>query len=99
MVDAETEFGRELEVGEHTYRALSILVQVEGTLGALRAFVGNSEGGALQATRLEEVRITRAKPLTGANPGSSPREPASAEPERSLTATLNFSTYGRQDSD
>ena len=93
--DVKTVPGREQQVGEHTFAALSVHVQIEGTLSALRAFVSKMESGALQATRLDELGITgiAQPPAPGAEPLLD--ESGTTEDPTSLVASLDYSVFAR----
>ena len=95
LVDVKTQPGREQQVGEHTYHALSVHVQVEGSLGALRAFVSRLENGALQATKVDELSIAGIEAPSVARLVSSPDGPNATEVQYSLTSSLDFSVYTR----
>lgn len=93
--DVKTVPGREQQVGENTFAALSIHVQIEGTLIALRAFVSKMENGALQASRLDELSITGIgqPPAPGAELLLD--EPGTVEDPTSLVASLDYSVFTR----
>ena len=93
--DVKTVSRREQQVGENTYAALSVHVQIEGTLSALRAFVNKMESGALQAARLDELRIAMKEqpPVAGAE--LSLGEPGTTEHPTPLAASLDYSIYAR----
>ncbi len=93
--DVKTQPGREQQLGEHTYRALSIHVQVGGTLDALRNFVGDVEGGALQAARGDELSITMTEQPATDTPGESANGLSTGEVQHSLTASVDLSVYAR----
>ena len=98
LVDMKTQLGSEQQVGEHTYHALSVHVQVEGSLGALRAFVSQLENGALPAAKVDELSIggIEAPPVARLEP--SPDGPNATEVQYSLTSSLDFSVYTRETS-
>lgn len=93
--DVKTVPGREQQVGEHIFAALSVHVQIEGTLSALRAFVSKMENGALQASRLDELSITgiAEPPAPGAELLLD--EPGTSEDPTSLVASLDYSVFAR----
>lgn len=93
--DVKTVPGREQQVGEHTFAALSVHIQIEGTLSALRAFVSKMESGALRAARLDELSITgiAQPPAPGAELLLD--EPGTTENPTSLAASLDYSVYAR----
>jgi len=95
VADIKTQPGTEKEVGEHTYRAMSVNVQVEGTLRALRTFVGDVESGSLQAVRVDELSITGIERPSTASWRVSVNGPDSDEAGYSVTASLAFSVYSR----
>ena len=82
----------EMEVGEHTYHALSVSARVEGTLDALRLFVNGLESGALQAVRIEELSIADVELL----PAPSPDEADTPEVQHSLTVNIDLSVFARE---
>jgi len=93
--DVKTQPGREQQLGEHTYRALSIHVQVGGTLDALRTFVGTIENGAFHSARMDELSITMTgQPATG-TPGDSANGLSTGEIQHSITASVDLSVYAR----
>ena len=95
VADVKTLLGRKQQVGEHTYHALSVHFQLDGTLDALRAFLGKLESGALQAARVDELSITGIEKLPPASPQLPLDRPSTAEAQYSLTASLDFSVYAR----
>lgn len=98
VADIKTQSGTENQVGEHIYRALSVHVQVEGTLRALRTFVGDVESGALQAVRVGELSITGIKLPSTASSWVSVNGLGTAEAGYSVTASLAFSVHSRTNS-
>ncbi len=93
--DVKTVAGKEQQVGEHTFAALSVHVQIEGTLSALRAFVSKFESGGLRAARLDELSITgiAQPPAPGAE--LSLDELGTPEGPTSLVASLDYSVFAR----
>ncbi len=98
LVDVKTQLGSEQQVGEHTYHALSVHVQVEGSLGALRAFVSQLENGALPAAKVDELSIGGIEPPSAGRLRSSLDGPNATEVQYSLTSSLDFSVYTRENS-
>lgn len=98
VADIKTQPGTENQVREHTYRALSVNVQVEGTLRALRTFIGDVESGAIQAVRVDGLSITGIKRPSTASSWVSVNGPGTAEAGYSVTASLDFSVYSRTNS-
>ncbi len=93
--DVKTVPGREQQVGERTYAALSIHVEVEGTLSALRAFVSRMESGALQAARLDELSIAMKEQPSVVGAELLLGEAGATERPTSLAASLDYSVYAR----
>ena len=93
--DVKTQPGREQQLGENTYRALSIHVQVSGTLDALRDFVGAVEGDALQAARVDELSITMTEQPASDTHGEPANGMSTGEVQHSLTASVDLSVYAR----
>lgn len=95
VVDVKTQPGREQQVGDHTYRSLSVHVQVKGALDALRTFVDRLEDGALLAVRVDELLVTEMQKLPYASPELSLDVTSMSELRYSVTASLDFSAYAR----
>lgn len=89
VADVKTQPGKEQQIGEHTYHALSVHIQVEGTLSALDVFISELEKGALPAARVDELSIA------GIEAPPSPDGPGATKVQDSLTASLDFSVYAR----
>lgn len=95
VINLKTQPGREQQVGEHTYGALSVHIQVEGTVSVLRTFVGKLERGALQAVRVDELTVTGLEQLPTADLGLSAKGSRTTAVQHSMTASLEFSVYAR----
>jgi hypothetical protein len=95
VFDAETQTSGERQVGERTYRTLSVHVEVTGTLGSLRTFVGEVENGTLQTARVNEMSIISITPQPDAVSESLPDQSSTPEDSNILTASLNLSVYAR----
>lgn len=95
VMDVKTQPGSELQVGDHTYRSLSVHVQVEGAVTALRNFIKEVESGALRAASVDELRITviNQPPVSGAESLPDGGEPAGVQ--QLLSVSLDFSVYTR----
>ncbi len=95
VMDVKTQPGSEQQLGDHTYRALAVQVQVEGAVTALRNFIKEVESGALDAASVDELRITiiNQPPASGAE--SLPNGPGTAGVQQFLTVSLDFSVYTR----
>ena len=98
VMDVRTQPRRKQQVGEHTYHALSMSVQVEGALPALTTFVSKVESGVLQAAKVDELSITAIEQPPAVNPEFSRDGAAAREVQSSLTASLDFSVYARETS-
>jgi len=95
VMDVKTQPGSEQQLGDHTYRSLSVHVQAEGAVTALRNFIKEVESGALSAASVDELRITMIKqpPTSGAE--SLPNGPGTTGVQQLLTVSLDFSVYAR----
>jgi len=95
VMDVKTQPGSEQQLGDHTYHSLSVHVQVEGAVTALRNFIKEVESGALRAASVDELRITiiNRPPASGAE--SLPNGPGTAGVQQFLTVSLDFSVYAR----
>lgn len=95
VMDVKTQPGSEQQLGDHTYRSLSVHVQVEGALTALRNFIKEVESGALRAASVDQLRIDiiNQPPASGAE--SLSNGPGTAEVQQSLSVSLEFSVYAR----
>lgn len=61
IVDMKTQPKRDENRGNHTYSALSVQLQVVGSLPELQAFLNKLERGALKAVSIDEISITGMK--------------------------------------
>ena len=93
--DAGTRTGGERQVGERTYRTLSVHIEVMGTLGSLRTFVGKVESGTLQTARVNELSITGIAPPPDAVSESFADQSSTAENRNILIASVDLSVYAR----
>ena len=57
IVDMKTQPARDEVIGNHTYSALSVHLQVAGSLPHLQAFVSKLQNGALKAVTIDEISI------------------------------------------
>lgn len=57
VVDMKTQSARDEAIGNHTYSALSVHLQVAGSLPQVQAFVNRLQDGALKAVAIDEISI------------------------------------------
>lgn len=81
--------------GDHTYSALSIHIQVAGTLGALRGFISKLEIGAIKASRLNKLNISGIEELSQEDGDLVSPERASADSRYQLIASIEISVFAR----
>lgn len=97
VTETSTRSGETRDVGQHTYQALLVMVQVTGTGEAFQTFLQELEGGALPGARIDEVNISN---LALSNPEISsghPEDTGVINSETTLMASLTISVYERQE--
>jgi hypothetical protein len=57
VVDMKTQSARDEAIGNHTYSALSVHLQVAGSLPQVQEFVNRLQDGALKAVAIDEISI------------------------------------------
>jgi hypothetical protein len=93
ILEVVTEPGEPEKVGQNTYGALLVTLQVDGSAEAIAAFLYQLEGGFLPGGRIDLVSIERIPPPEDGTEYSSP-----GWSSRRLTASVGLTVFERQGS-
>ena len=97
VIETSTRPGESRHVGQHTYRALAVSVQVAGNQPALQSFLHQLDKGALPGARIEEVSIRSTVFSNTHVLNGHPEDQGLNSSDPTLVASLAVSVYQQQE--